>query len=29
MDKYNKKELDEAIAKAIDKGYIEEGVQTS
>ena len=29
MDKYNKKELDKAIAKAIDKGYIEEGVYTS
>lgn len=29
MNKYNKKELDEAIAKAIDKGYIEEGNYTS
>lgn len=29
MNKYNKKELDEAIDKAIDKGYIEEGNYTS
>ena len=29
MNKYNKKELDKAIAKAIDKGYIQEGIYTS
>ena len=29
MNKYNKKELDKAIAKAIDKGYIQKGIYTS
>lgn len=29
MDKYNKKELTEAIDKAIAKGYIQEGIYTS
>lgn len=29
MNKYNKKELDKVIAKAIDKGYIQEGIYTS
>ena len=29
MNKYNKKELDKAVAKAIDKGYIQEGIYTS
>ena len=29
MNKYNKKELNKAIAKAIDKGYIQEGIYTS
>ena len=29
MNRYNKKELDKAIAKAIDKGYIQQGIYTS
>ena len=29
MNKYNKKELNKAIAKAIDKGYIQKGIYTS
>ena len=28
MNEYNKKELDKAVAKAIDKGYIKEGIYT-
>ena len=27
MNKYNKKELNKAITKAIDKGYIQEGIK--
>ena len=29
MNKYNKKELNKAVAKAIDKGYIQKGIYTS